>query len=106
MEQHLAAARDEVPATVSVTTRAAPRAPGPRLAALADGHYDLVVAGPRPAGRLRRLFGRSVTHAPAVAQRHIGARRQVLSRPQSRAGSHARRAGGTPSRTTLASISP
>ena len=28
-----------------------------------SGNYDLVVAGPRPAGRLRRVFGRSVTHA-------------------------------------------
>src|SRR6188472_2015266 len=63
MEQKLAAARDDVPATVSVTTRLLHGRPGQVLADLADeGAYDLVVAGPRPAGRLRRLFGRSVTH--------------------------------------------
>jgi nucleotide-binding universal stress UspA family protein len=63
MEQKLAAARDDVPATVSVTTRLLHGRPGQVLAELADeGGYDLVVAGPRPEGRLRRLFGRSVTH--------------------------------------------
>src|SRR3954452_10697349 len=63
MEQKLAAARDEVPATVSVTTRLLHGRPGRALAALADsGDYDLVVAGPRPPGRLRRLLGGSVTH--------------------------------------------
>jgi len=63
MEQKLAAARDEVPATVSVTTRLLRGRPGPALAELADeGDYDLVVAGPRPPGRLRRLLGGSVTH--------------------------------------------
>ena len=64
MEQHLAMARDEVPATVSVDTRVLHGRPAAVLAALAEsGNYDLVVAGPRPAGRLRRVFGRSVTHA-------------------------------------------
>jgi nucleotide-binding universal stress UspA family protein len=63
MEQKLAAARDEVPAMVSVTTRLLHGRPGQVLAALADeGDYDLVVAGPRPEGRLRRLLGHSVTH--------------------------------------------
>ncbi len=64
MQQKLAAARDEVPATVSVTTLLLHGRPARTLAALADsGGYDLVVAGPRPVGRLRRLFGRSVTHS-------------------------------------------
>jgi nucleotide-binding universal stress UspA family protein len=63
MQQQLAAARDEVPATVSVTTRILHGRPVPTLAALAeDGNYDLVVTGPRPNGRLRRLLGGSVTH--------------------------------------------
>jgi nucleotide-binding universal stress UspA family protein len=63
MEQKLAAARDEVPAMVSVTTRLLHGRPGQVLATLADeGDYDLVVAGPRPDGRLRRLLGHSVTH--------------------------------------------
>jgi nucleotide-binding universal stress UspA family protein len=64
MEQQLAAARDEVPATVSVTTRLLHGRPARALVDLAhEGDYDLVVAGPRPASRLRRLFGRSVTHS-------------------------------------------
>jgi nucleotide-binding universal stress UspA family protein len=64
MEQHLAAARDEVPATVSVDVRLLHGKPAAVLSELAEaGGYDLVVAGPRPAGRLRRLLGRSVTHA-------------------------------------------
>jgi nucleotide-binding universal stress UspA family protein len=63
MEQELAAARDEVPADVSLTTLLLHGHPGRTLAALADsGGYDLVVAGPRPTGRLRSLFGGSVTH--------------------------------------------
>jgi nucleotide-binding universal stress UspA family protein len=63
MQQQLAAARDEVPATVSVTTRILHGRVVPTLAALAEsGGYDLVVTGPRPAGRFRRLFGGSVTH--------------------------------------------
>jgi nucleotide-binding universal stress UspA family protein len=62
MEQKLAAARDEVPATVSVTTRLLHGRPAPVLAALADdGDYDLVVVGPRPPGRLRRVLGTSVS---------------------------------------------
>jgi nucleotide-binding universal stress UspA family protein len=64
MEQRLAAARDEVPATVSVTTQLLHGRPARALAALADsGNYDLVVAGPRKVGFLRRLFGGSVTHS-------------------------------------------
>jgi nucleotide-binding universal stress UspA family protein len=64
MEQALAAARDEVPATVSVTTRLLRGRPGRVLGALAQsGDYDLVVTGPRPAGRLRSLLGGSVTRA-------------------------------------------
>jgi nucleotide-binding universal stress UspA family protein len=64
MQRHLAAARDEVPATVSVTTRLLHGNPAKALAALADaGDYDLVVVGPRRCGRLRRLLGGSVTHS-------------------------------------------
>ena len=64
MLQKLAAARDEVPAAVSVTTRLLHGRPARALAALAaDGGYDLVVAGPGNAGRLPRLFGRSVAHS-------------------------------------------
>jgi nucleotide-binding universal stress UspA family protein len=64
MQRKLAAARDEVPATVSVTTQLLHGRPARAIAALADaGRFDLVVAGPRPAGRLRRLFGGSVTHS-------------------------------------------
>jgi nucleotide-binding universal stress UspA family protein len=63
MRRHLAEARDEVPATVSVTTRLLHGRPARALAALAEeGGYDLVVAGPRPVGRLGRLLRRSVTH--------------------------------------------
>jgi nucleotide-binding universal stress UspA family protein len=63
MLQHLAAARDEIPATVSVTTRLLHGRPARTLARFADdGHYDLVVTGPRPSGRLGRLFHRSLTH--------------------------------------------
>jgi nucleotide-binding universal stress UspA family protein len=64
MQRHLAAARDEVPATVSVTTRLMHGRPARRLAALAEaGDYDLIVVGPRRGGRLRRLLGQSVTHS-------------------------------------------
>lgn len=64
MEQKLAAARDEVPASVSVTTQLLHGRPARALAALADaGNYDLIVAGPRKAGFLRRLCGGSVTHS-------------------------------------------
>ena len=64
MQRKLAAARDEVPATVSVTTQLLHGRPAREIARLAEsGCYDLVVAGPRPAGRLRRLCGASVTHS-------------------------------------------
>ena len=63
MRRHLAEARDEVPATVSVTTRLLHGRAARALAALAEeGRYDLVVTGPRPGGRLGRLLRRSVTH--------------------------------------------
>jgi nucleotide-binding universal stress UspA family protein len=63
MRRYLAAARDEVPATVSVTTQLLYGKPARALAACAvAGRYDLVVTGPRPAGRWSRLFRRSVTH--------------------------------------------
>jgi nucleotide-binding universal stress UspA family protein len=64
MRLHPAEARDEVPATVSVTTRLLRGRPARALAALiAAGDYDLVVTGPRPVGRLGRLLRHSVTHA-------------------------------------------
>jgi len=57
VERQLAAARDEVPATLSVTTQLLRGRPAPALAALAEeGGYDLVLAGPRSAGRLKRLL--------------------------------------------------
>jgi nucleotide-binding universal stress UspA family protein len=63
MLQHLAAARDEIPATVSVTTCLLHGHPTRALARFAeDGRYDLVVTGPRRTGRLGRLFHHSVTH--------------------------------------------
>jgi nucleotide-binding universal stress UspA family protein len=71
MEQKLAAARDEVPAEVSVTTRLLHGRPAKVLPALADaGDYDLVVVGPRPPGRLRRLFGASVSRS-LLSRGHI-----------------------------------
>jgi len=64
MRRLLAGARDEVPATVSVTTRILNGRPARVLAALAqEGGYDLVVTGPRTVGWLGRLLHRSVTHA-------------------------------------------
>jgi nucleotide-binding universal stress UspA family protein len=64
MQRKLAAARDEVPATISVTTQLLHGRPARALAELAEsGNYDLVVAGPRKAGFFRRLFGGSVTHS-------------------------------------------
>jgi nucleotide-binding universal stress UspA family protein len=64
MRLHLAEARDEVPATVSVTTLMLHGRPARALATVAeDGGFDLVVTGPRPVGRLRRLLRHSVTHA-------------------------------------------
>jgi nucleotide-binding universal stress UspA family protein len=63
MERLLAAARDEVPATVSVTTRLLHGTPARALGELADkGGYDLVVVGPRRVTWLRRLLGAGVTH--------------------------------------------
>jgi nucleotide-binding universal stress UspA family protein len=63
MRLHLAEARDEVPATVSVTTRMLHGRPARALAALVEAEgYDLVVTGPRPMGRLGRLLRHSVTH--------------------------------------------
>lgn len=57
VERELAAARDDVPATVSVTTQVLHGKPAQALAALAkEGGYDLVLAGRRSAGRLRRLL--------------------------------------------------
>ena len=64
MERALAAARDEIPAAVSVTTQLLHGRPAAMLAALArSGGHDLIVVGPRRAGRLRRLLGRSVTRS-------------------------------------------
>src|SRR3954463_4325331 len=61
MEQVLAAARDEVPATVSVTPRLLSGRPSRTLRRLIEGgDYDLVVTGPRRRGR---LHGRSVTRS-------------------------------------------
>src|SRR6266516_176358 len=49
MERLLAAARDEVPATVSVTTRLLPGCPRRTLGALArSGDFDLVLSARRP----------------------------------------------------------
>jgi nucleotide-binding universal stress UspA family protein len=57
VERHLAAARDEVPATVSVTTRLLRGKPAEALAKLAKAEdHDLVLTGHRSAGRLRRLL--------------------------------------------------
>jgi nucleotide-binding universal stress UspA family protein len=62
MQRTLAAARDEIPATVSVTTQVLRGRPAAALAALADGAgCDLVVVGHRQLGRLRRRLSRSVT---------------------------------------------
>ena len=56
MQRLLAAARDEVPADVSLTTQLLHGRPRQALARLArSGNYDLVVSPPRPAGWLRRL---------------------------------------------------
>ena len=64
MQRKLAAARDEVPATVSVTTQLLHGRPARALAALAEsGRLRPRRRRPPPAGRLRRLFGSSVTHS-------------------------------------------
>ena len=63
MRRHLAEARDEVPATVSVTTQLLHGRPWRAIAQLAEsGRYDLVVTGPRPLGRVGRLLHHSLTH--------------------------------------------
>jgi nucleotide-binding universal stress UspA family protein len=63
MLRQLAAARDEIPATVSVTTRLLHGRTTRALARFVEeGSYDLVVTGPRRTGRLGRLFHHSVTH--------------------------------------------
>jgi nucleotide-binding universal stress UspA family protein len=60
----LAEARDEVPANISLTTQLLVGRPARALAALVEsGNYDLVVTGPRPTSRLRRLLGAGVTHS-------------------------------------------
>jgi nucleotide-binding universal stress UspA family protein len=57
----LAAARDEVPANVSLTTQLVCGRPARTIAKLADeGGYDLVVTGKRPCRRLRRSVGYEV----------------------------------------------
>ena len=62
MQQTLAAARDEIPATVSVTTHLLHGRPAAALAALADtAGCDLIVVGHRRLGRLQRRLSRSVT---------------------------------------------
>jgi nucleotide-binding universal stress UspA family protein len=61
VERQLAAARDEVPAEVSVTTRLVHGRAGRALAALAKAEgFDLVIAAPRRARRLRRALGAAV----------------------------------------------
>jgi nucleotide-binding universal stress UspA family protein len=63
MLRNLANARDEVPATVSVTTQLLHGRAARALAAFAEaGRYDLVVTGPRATSRLGRLLRSSVTH--------------------------------------------
>jgi nucleotide-binding universal stress UspA family protein len=63
MLQRLADARDEVPATISVSTVLLRGRTAQALSDLAaGGRYDLVVTGPRPSGRLRRMFGLGVTN--------------------------------------------
>jgi nucleotide-binding universal stress UspA family protein len=55
MMRLLAAARDEVPANVSLTTRVLHGRTGRTLADLVDaGGYDVVISGRRPCRRLRR----------------------------------------------------
>jgi nucleotide-binding universal stress UspA family protein len=71
MRLHLAEARDEVPATVSVTTQMLHGRPTRAIAALAEsGGYDLVVTGPRPLGRMGRLLHHSVTHG-LLSRTHV-----------------------------------
>jgi nucleotide-binding universal stress UspA family protein len=64
LRRHLAEARDEVPAAVQVQTVLLRGKPARELARYAEsGRFDLLVTGPRPCGRLKRLLSRSVTHA-------------------------------------------
>lgn len=71
----LAAARDDVPATISVSTALLHGRTASALAALADGgRYDLVVTGPSRGGRFRRgvaarLLGRCGASVLAVGPR-------------------------------------
>jgi nucleotide-binding universal stress UspA family protein len=68
LSQALAAARDEVPATIPVSTALLHGRTARALADLADGdHYDLVVIGPRGSGRLRRRLASGVM--PALLSR-------------------------------------
>jgi nucleotide-binding universal stress UspA family protein len=63
MLRHLANARDEVPATLSVTTQLLRGRAARVLAEYAEaGCYDLVVTGPRSTGRFSRWLRHSVTH--------------------------------------------
>lgn len=63
-QQLLAAARDEVPAAVPVTTHVLHGTPAQTLTAFAThGGFDLVCCGPRPGGRMWRTLRGSVTHA-------------------------------------------
>jgi nucleotide-binding universal stress UspA family protein len=63
MQQKLAAARDEIPASISLTTVLLHGKATRALARFAEeGGYDLVVTGPRKTSRLGRLLHRSVTH--------------------------------------------
>jgi nucleotide-binding universal stress UspA family protein len=68
LAQALAAARDEVPATLPVSTALLHGRTARTLADLADGdRHDLVVIGPRGGGRLRRRLTRGVL--PALLSR-------------------------------------
>ena len=63
-ELRKAKARDEVPTSIRVDTVLLEGRAARELAKLAEtGGYDLLVTGPRPTGRLRRLLRRSVTPA-------------------------------------------
>jgi nucleotide-binding universal stress UspA family protein len=63
MQRKLAAARDEIPASISVTTVLLHGKATRALARLAEeGRYDVVVTGPRKISGIGRLLHRSVTH--------------------------------------------
>ena len=76
LERLLAAARDEVPASISVCTALLHGRTVRALADLADGgRYDLVVTGPRRAGRRRRCVPGALMarcHAAVMAVRPSG----------------------------------